>query len=253
MFKLLEQNEKFKQFNPYFLTHPLSSKRKRNIKMHLGSQKFVNSFEDLEKRFRLIKAKLYGFFLKQDALDKIYKNTSSLESNYAYSLRYYRIGKVDLAIEEINKCLKIDPNNPYFRELKGQIFYENGNILLAINEFRKALELFPSEKSFELFLAKALYNKKNEVDYKEAINLLWSYIKKDEFSVDAWHYLGLNYGKIKKFDYASYAFAEKFLLINQIKNAKIHIAKVRKGSKDPFILNKIGDLEYEINKREKKE
>ena len=60
--------------------------------------------------------------------------------------------------------------------------------MLAINEFRKALELFPSEKSFELFLAKALYNKKNKVDYKEAIDLLWSYIKKDQFSVDAWHF-----------------------------------------------------------------
>ena len=79
--------------------------------MHLESQKFINSFDDLEKRFRFIKAKLYGFFLKQDALDKIYKNSSSLESSYAYSLRYYRIGKVDLAIEEINKCLKVEPNN----------------------------------------------------------------------------------------------------------------------------------------------
>ena len=59
---------------------------------------------------------------------------------------------------------------------------------------------------------------------------MWSYIKR-QFSVDAWHYLGLNYGKIKKFDYASYAFAEKFLLINQIKNAKIHIAVLERVQK----------------------
>ena len=67
------------------------------------------------------------------------------------------------------------------------------------------------------------------------------------------HYLGLNYGKLKKFDYSSYAFAEKFFLVNQIKNAKIHIEKVKKISKDSFILNKIADLEYEIKKKEKNE
>ena len=57
----------------------------------------------------------------------------------------------------------------------------------------------------------------------------------------------------KKFDYSSYAFAEKFFLVNQIKNAKIHIEKVKKISKDSFILNKIADLEYEIKKKEKNE
>ena len=46
------------------------------------------------------------------------------------------------------------------------------------------------------------------------------------------HYLGLNYGKIKKFDLSSYALAEKYLLVNEFKNAKIHIKRVKKISKD---------------------
>ena len=61
---------------------------------------------------------------------------------------------------------------------------------------------------------------------------------------------GLNYGKLKKHDFSSYALAEKYLLVNQIKNAKIHVQRAKKISKDPVLINKIKDLEKEIQKRE---
>ena len=54
----------------------------------------------------------------------------------------------------------------------------------------------------------------------------------------------------KKFDLSSYALAEKYLLVNEFKNAKIHIKRVKKISKDRVLLNKILDLEQEIKKRE---
>ena len=175
-----------------------------------------------------------------------------MESFYAYSLRYYRIGKVKEAIKLLNKCIEIQPNNAFFFELKGQIFFENGNIPEAIKSFKKAIDILPSEKSFKLFLAKSLYYKSDWHSYDKSIKLLWSFIKDDDFPVDAWHYLGLNFSKIKKLDYSSYAFAEKFYLVNQLKNARIHISKVKKLSKDPVLLKKVADLENEIIKKEKK-
>ena len=253
MFKLLEKNEKFKRYNPYFLTHPLSSKRKQDVKVHAKNQKNIKQFPELNKRYKLIKAKLNGYFLDKKILQNRYNKIDNIESFYAFSLRNYKIGKIKKAIQYIDKCIEIKPKNPYFRELKGQIYYENGNIRDAIKEFRYAIDLSPNEKSFKLFLAKALYNQNNSESFDESVKLLWNYIKNDNFPLEAWHYLGLNYGKLKKFDYSSYAFAEKFFLVNQIKNAKIHMEKVKKISKDPFILNKIADLEYEINKKENSE
>ena len=93
-------------------------------------------------------------------------------------------------------------------------------------------------------------NKKTS--YLESIKILLSYIKEDDFPYEAWHYLGLNYGKLKKPDYSSYALAEKYLLVNQIKNAKIHIQRVKRFTKDPVLKNKIMDLEKEILKRKSK-
>lgn len=250
LFELLERNESFKQFNPYYLSHPLSSERKKNILLNMKKKYKTKAYKNLNKRFSLIKAKLNGFFLEEKTLKLLYPNFNDIESLYAYSLRYYKIGKVKEALDLIDLCLEKESKNPYFHELKGQIHYENGNIINAINSFRNAISINSSEKNFNLFLAKSLYYEGSKKSHNESINLLWSYIKNDEFPVDAWHFLGLNYGKMKKFDYSSYALAEKFLLVNEFKNARIHIDRVKKISKDPVLLKKISDLEYTINKRE---
>ena len=102
-----------------------------------------------------------------------------------------------------------------------------------------------------MFLAKSLYHSKKEKFFSESIELLWQYIKEDDFPYEAWHYLGLNYGKMKKYDLSSYALAEKYLLVNELKNAKIHIKRVKEISNDRVLLNKVLDLEKEIKKRKK--
>ena len=98
----------------------------------------------------------------------------------------------------------------------------------------------------------ALYHSKTSLNYKKSINLLDKYITNDDFPIDAWHYLGLNYGKLKKLDLSSYAFAEKYLLVNQLDNARIHINRAKKLSNNAVLLNKLNDLEYQINKRKSK-
>ncbi|MBD23344.1 MAG: hypothetical protein CL572_06780 [Alphaproteobacteria bacterium] len=251
IFEILERNESLKKINPYFLTHPLSSERKKVIKLNLQNQN-LKSFKSLNLKFSLVKAKVNGFFLEDTELKSLYPNLKSIQSLYAYALRNYKVGKINKAIELVDKCLKIDNKNPYFHELKGQILFENGKSYDAVSSFRKAIELKPNEKSFNLFLAKSLYHSQQEKSFSESIDLLWQYIKNDNFPYEAWHYLGLNYGKMKKFDLSSYALAEKYLLVNELKNAKMHIQRVKKISKDRVLLNKLADLEKEIRKREKK-
>ncbi len=251
VFKILEKNESLKKINPYLLTHPLSSQRKKYVEFNLKDQKLKN-FKSLEKKFLLVKAKVHGFFLKDRDLQFLYPKKESIQSLYAHSLRYYKIGKIKDALLSIQKCINLDKQNPYFYELKGQVLFENGMINKSIIAFRKAKALKPDEKSFNLFLAKSLYHSKQKELRQESIKLLWSYIKNDDFPYDAWHYLGLNYGKLKKHDYSSYALAEKYLLVNELNNAKIHIQRAKRISNDPILINKISDLEKEIIKRESK-
>ena len=231
------------------MTHPLSSERKKIIKLNLENQNKKN-FKSLNLKFSLVKAKVNGFFLDEIELKNLYPDLKTLESLYAYSLKNYKIGKIIKALELVDKCIEMDNKNPYFHELKGQILFESGKSNESVSSFRKAIKLKPDEKSFNLFLAKSLYHSQRDSSFAESIDLLWKYIKNDDFPYEAWHYLGLNYGKIKKFDLSSYALAEKYLLVNELKNAKIHIKRVKKISKDKVLLNKVADLEKEIRKRE---
>ena len=58
---------------------------------------------------------------------------------------------------------------------------------------------------------------------------------------------------MKKYDLSSYALAEKYLLVNELKNAKIHIKRVKEISNDRVLLNKVLDLEKEIKKEKENE
>ena len=192
-----------------------------------------------------------GFFLKKEQLDYLYPKSINLESLYAHALHNYRVGKIEVAMKYIDKCIKKDNKNPYFHELKGQMLYESGRFQEAIKSFQISSSILPDEKGFKLFLAKSLYHSSNKTNHSKSIELLWDYVKKDEFPVDAWHYLGLNYGKLKKLDFSSYAFAEKFVLVNKIDNARIHIKKAKEITKNKILIKKINDLEHQISKKQK--
>ena len=251
IFEKLQNNERLKKINPYFLTHPLSSERIKNIKLNIGKDRKLEDFSSFNQRFSLIKAKFNGYFLNEDQIYSIYPE-NNIQRYYALVFNNYRKGKVKKSIEQIKKCIGFNNNNPYFYEIMGQIYFEQGDFDNAVKSFIQAIKLNPNEKSFELFLAKSLYHSKTNLNYKKSINLLDKYIKKDDFPIDAWHYLGLNYGKLKKLDLSSYAFAEKYLLVNELDNARIHINRAKKLSNNTVLLNKLNDLEYQINKRKGK-
>ncbi len=247
IFEKLKSGEKLKRINPYFLTHPLSSERIKNIKLNSNNQK-LNDFSIFNNRFNLVKAKFNGYFLDEEQINSIYPN-NNLEKKYALVFHYYRKGKIVNSIKLIKECIKFNNKNPYFYEIMGQIYLEKGNFNMATQSFSKAIKMNPNEKSFKLFLAKSLYHSKQIENYSHSITLLDEYIKKDDFPIDAWHYLGLNYGKLQKLDMSSYAFAEKYLLVNQIENARIHIQRAKKITNNSVLLNKLSDLEYQIKKK----
>ena len=56
-------------------------------------------------------------------------------------------------------------------------------------------------KKFQTISAKSLYHSDAKQSFNESIDLLWKYIKNDDFPYEAWHYLGLNYGKLKNMTY----------------------------------------------------
>ena len=252
LFKILEKKERISSFNPYSLTHPLSSERKRIIEFHLDNDKNSNRNPELEKKFKLVQAKLNGFLATNESLERLYTDNND-EKWYAYAIRHHIKGNKTKALSLIDKCISSDNKNPYFYETKGQIYYENGDAFNAIENFEKALSIKKNEKHFYLALAKALYLSHNKKNYSISINLLKNYIKLEDFPIEAWHFLALCYGKLQKYSYSSLALTEKFLLLNDLKNAKLQLTRAKKMSNGNNEINSlILDLEFLIKQKESK-
>jgi len=58
---------------------------------------------------------------------------------------YYERGQMDVALEELNEALKIDPNNPKAYNILGLVYSVLGENLKAEQNFQRALQLAPQD------------------------------------------------------------------------------------------------------------
>ena len=250
---IIQKRERLAKINPYNMTHPLSNERKRIVRTRIeeiGKKEYVLN-KKLEKKFKLVQAKLIGFLSSEDIFELYYPEINSIESLYGKVYQHLKKGEIDQAIEKINRCISLDKKNEYFYELKGQIFYENGNFTESIKNLRIAKSLNNNEKYFELLLAKALFQTNKKKNIGESKLLLKNYIKDEQFPVEALHFLALCYAQSKEFALYSITLSEKFLLLKDIKNAKLHLEKAKmESNNNPNILRLIDDLNAEIDKLE---
>ena len=136
------------------------------------------------------------------------------------------------AILAINSLLKDYPNDPYFLELKGQIYAENGKIENAIFAYKKSLEqTVEPAPLIMLALANMLLEKKNSKNsYIEAKSLLEKTVFLEPSNILAWHLKGITHSKLNEINLANLSAAEEYLLRNEFKRSKYFANKVLENS-----------------------
>jgi predicted Zn-dependent protease len=213
--------------DPYVRTHPLSQYRIDAIRRHLNKSRFTSkaiSIKDSISHAR-IRAKLVGFTKSfSDTLREYPEPEGSIATIYARSIAYYRKPNIQEAIRLINKLIAKIPNDPYFHELKGQIYFENGKIDLALSSYQMASDLIPGSALLKAQLGKAQIEKNDPKFYRMAVqNLLYS-VNKDPTRPNVWRQLGIAYGRLSKKGESSRALAEEAILLGRNKEA-IRIAE----------------------------
>ncbi len=219
----------------YFTTHPLTQERITYLDNNKTKNTTTNK-NDLE--LKTIKAKLYAFTQEPKKTIKKYYN----KNNYAMAIAMFKALKLKEAKQYLKALIKDNPQNPYYYELQGQIFYETAQPQAAYQSYKKALELLPNSSHYKSYLASAIiegFDSKDKI--KEAISLLkQANIKQKKTS----NYLLLAraYGKIGDNANALLASAQYSASIGNISVAHKQAKKAKELSNNPMLIIKADDI-----------
>jgi len=190
-----------------------------------------------------IKAKLYAFIKSpQQTYLKYPLSDSSINAMYAHAIVSYKNIQFDKAQKLINQLIKREPNNPHFRELKGQILFEQGKIREAKNEFSIATKLLPSSVLFKINEAQSvleMHPSKQEI--KNVIKQLQKALNQKQ-TLMAWLLLSRAYELDGQKNEALYAAAEYSVRLGKIDLAKRQAQNILKNNPSSQILIKTNDL-----------
>lgn len=229
----------------YFATHPLSRNRKEFVENKIRKENNLNVdwFNKIYgTEFNFIKAKIIAF----NGGDLSFARGTDYEV-YAKAIIFMRHGKTKEALASIDYLIDKYKNNPYFFELKGDIYLGANDVDNALIWYNKADELLKDNVLIKNTIAFIIIKYKKENLYNDAENKLNFVIKYDERNPGALKLMGELY--FSKGDLAqSYLYlADYYSKIRDKKKALRYLDMAKKEPKDKKTERKIGDLEIFVN------
>ena len=218
--------------DPFLRTHPLSRDRLKFIRRHKLNQFIKESEKDIVL-YKRLQAKINAF-TDPPGKTLLVNKKNNIYERYARTIAYFRIPMYKEAIESVNALLEDFPNDPYFLELKGQIYAENGKVDKAIYSYQEALSKIKEPAPLiMLSLANMLLEKKDNLNsYQKAKLLLNKILLLEPSNLLAWHLKGIAHSKLDEINLADLSAAEEFLIRRDFNRSKYFAKKVLENSKN---------------------
>jgi predicted Zn-dependent protease len=223
----------------YASTHPMSGERIATLRDDYQKDPAWDKKTDprLEQRFQRVKAKLYGFLAKPaDTLRHYPEYMTGEPAAYARVYAYHKDAKVEDAVREADALLAMEPNDPYFLEIKGQVLLESGRPNEALAPLRRATELTGNDPLIASTFGHALVATEDKAHLGEAETVLRAAVSRDRENPFAWYELGMVYGARGDLPRARLASAEQQIMSGSpaeaLRSANAAQAGLTKGSPD---------------------
>jgi len=203
-------------------THPLTQQRVQYVRDHVDQGRCSNAPDPpgSVEMLRRIKAKLHAFLDDPSKTLASYpENDRSPLARYARAIAYYRIPKLDKALPEIDGLIRDFPNDPYYRELKGQMLFENGRVRDALRPYEDAVKLAPSAALLRMSLSQVYIESGDPALNKRAIAYLNDASRVEGRESQIWHFLAVAYGRDNQIGMAALSLAEEALANGKKKDA----------------------------------
>jgi predicted Zn-dependent protease len=209
--------------DPYLRTHPLTAQRVDYVRNHVEHSRFSDVPDSPAniQMLKRIKVKLGAFVSPPSSTLAAYpEKDQSVLARYARAIAYYRIPKLDKALPIIDGLIREFPQDPYFRELKGQMLFENGRIAEAAQPYEEAVRLAPAAPLLRISLAQVYIESNDPKVNKRAIAYLNDALRTEDKEVQGWHLLATAYGRDNQIGMAALALAEEGLAAGKKKDAQ---------------------------------
>jgi predicted Zn-dependent protease len=225
LFKRLSNEVLFnsRYIDPYMQSHPMPADRVAALETLARSSPYWDRKDspELQLRHDLMRAKLSGFLERPESVANRYPlGDHSLPARYARAISTYRHGDLRQALTQIDGLIQVQPNNPYFYELKGQALVEGGKPAEAVGPLRQAVALSHDTPLIEIMLAQALNATNNPKLSEEAVGLLRTAISREPEAPEAYSQLAMAYGRKGDLANADLASAQAAFTRGDLKTAR---------------------------------
>lgn len=223
-FEILQANEMLSgnREEAWGRTHPLTQQRIEYVRDHVEHARCSNAPEPpgSTELLKLIKVKLRAFLdPPSTTLASFPESDNSVLARYARAIAYYRMPNLDKAVPTIDGLIRDFPNNPYYRELKGQMLFENGHVRDAIRPYEDAVRLAPRAPLMRISLSQTYIESGDPALNKRAIAYLNDAAREEGRDSEVWHFLAVAYGRDNQMGMAALSLAEQALANGKKKDA----------------------------------
>ncbi|WP_374407383.1 M48 family metalloprotease [Pelagerythrobacter sp.] len=199
-------------------THPLSGDRIARLREVYTRDPAWDAPDDaaLQARFERVKAKLFGYQqTPQRTLQAFPETMTGIPARYARAYAWHKDAQMERALTEADALLAMQPDDPYFLELKGQVLLESGQPEEALAPLREATGLTRNEPLIAAMFGHALIATEDAAHYEEAERVLRAAVARDRYNPFAWYQLGVVYAARGDMPRARLASAEQQVMSRQ--------------------------------------
>lgn len=220
------------KIDPMAMDHPASRERIDLLQRLVDTSPYKNVKDSPEAlhAFRMVQAKLAGFIDPvQEVLNRYPPSDTSEEAHYARAVAYFREPELKSALAECDTLTKLEPKNPYFWELEGQIYVEMSRPERGVPAYQKSVDLMPDAPLLRVSLAAAQLATEKTLMAKPALDNLQIALREESDNSFAWFEAAQAYSELGNEPMANLSTAERYYNSGSMVPAA-HFARLAQGS-----------------------
>ena len=213
--------------DPYVRSHPLTRDRMRSVETMAMAHDDLPSDPGMVYWHARVVGKLSAFQRAPSwTLGRVKDSHSEDIKLMRSAIAHGRAGQINLAIQAIDRAIAQRPNDPFYQDLKAELYMRNRAFSQSARAYKKAHDMRPKDAIILAGYGRALLADRQ---FSQALDILERARVRDFRNSALLRDLGVAYSKLGKNAMASLVTAERYALQGRIKDAKVHANRAAAG------------------------